>query len=159
MSFRIETIDEKATEYVARHMRQKDHDEVFACRWNDEVDRLVEDSCWFKELAWNAFYKDEPVAALGLSPVRPGVYTCWLYATDKFDKISISLTKFAKSVMIPAMIERHAHRVYCYSMEGHDQAQRWLDHLGVKREHEAKGYGRAGETFFCHVWRPQHVQS
>lgn len=161
--FRTAPIDETATEYVVRNMRAKDWEEIAACRWGEDPEEimvdLVADCCQTKFLNWNAFLNDEPVAALGLHPVRPGVWQCWMFATDKFEAIGISLTKFAKYTMIRAMVDLKAHRVFCHTMKGHDQAQRWLTHLGVLRESELKGHGRGGEDFYCHVWRPENVHA
>lgn len=37
-------------------------------------------------------------------------------------------------------------------MDGHIEAQEWLETLGAKREGTLKRYGRDGEDFHVYVW-------
>lgn len=46
-----------------------------------------------------------------------------------------------------------AHRLECRSMDGHTEAQAWLECLGAHREGTLKAYGSGGEDFHCYVWR------
>ena len=48
--------------------------------------------------------------------------------------------------------EGGAHRLECRSMEGHVEAQRWLETIGATREATLHGYGREGEDFHVYTW-------
>ncbi len=144
--------------HVATHMRDWDRKEIFATRWNDDVNDLAEDCCMVGSFAWVVYGETEPVALVGAHPVHPGVWGVWMFATDNFHQVSISLTKFVKRVMIPALVKAGAHRAECKSMEGHEEAHKWLEFLGAKRESTLKEFGKDGQDFHTYVWRREDVR-
>lgn len=136
---------------VALRMREWDQREIFACRWNDNPADLARDCTAFPDFCWVAG-EERPIAVIGAQPMRPGVWCVFMFATDDFLKIRFSMTRFVKRVMVPALVQSGAHRAECHSMEGHTEAQAWLQALGAVRECTLVGYGRNGENFASFVW-------
>lgn len=144
---------------VATRMRPEDAREIFACRWNDRLEDLALDALSCAPLAWEASFGGEPVAAYGVAQMRPGVVGVWLYATEKWPKVALSVTRHAKKAIHPALIEAGIHRAECHSIEGHDVAHLWLTRaLGMIKEAVHPGFGRRAETFFTFAWTARNVQ-
>lgn len=134
---------------IAENMRLWDRAEIFATRWDNSPENLARDAMASYEFGWIAYHKDHPVCAIGGIPTHPGVWSVWMFATPEFDKIKVSLTKFAVRQLKPVLMDV-AHRVECRSMEGHQDAQKWLEFLGMSQEAVIPKYGRNGETFFLY---------
>jgi len=137
--------------FVATNMRDWDKTEIYATRWNDDPADIATDSCECGDFAWIA-YNPEPVAIIGAVPIHPGVWSVFMFATDKFSNIAISLTKYAKRVIIPSLANAGAHRLECKSMEGHTVAQKWLEFIGARPETVLENYGRNGEDFILYKY-------
>lgn len=88
-----------------------------------------------------------PIAVIGATEQWPGVWTCWMLATDRFNEIGKELTRWVKRAMIPHLVEQGAHRIDAYSIDGHDTAHRWLRFCGAVQEARLRRYGRNGEDF------------
>lgn len=143
--------------YVVRNMREWDKREIYATQPDNDPLKVVDISMSCATVP-GAIAKiaslDRPIAAFGFTPLWPGVYNVWCFATDEFQQIGFPLTKFLKGGIIPAMLEGHFHRAECRSIEGHVEAHEWLSFLGAKREGEPlRDYGRNRETFHVYAWR------
>jgi RimJ/RimL family protein N-acetyltransferase len=137
---------------VAFRMRERDRREIFANRWDDDPLSVANDAVkmgW--QVGWTAGLED-PIAAFGCLQMWPGVWSMWLFATDNFRQIRISMTRLIVRDIVPMLFDAGAHRLEARSMEGHHEAQRWLEVIGAKREATLKGYGRAGEDFHVYAW-------
>jgi hypothetical protein len=139
---------------VAANMREWDRREIFATRHDSSVAQLAEDALACGPVSWVAGQGDTPIAAFGCAPMWRGVWSMWLFATDDFGRIGISVTKLVVRSIIPMMFDAGAHRLEARSMEGHVDAQRWLEVIGAKREATLRGYGRDGDTFHVYAWLP-----
>ena len=137
--------------HVATNMREADHHEIFATRWDNDPLPIVNACLMCGDISWVAA-KDEPIAVIGAIPIHPGVWQAFLFATDRFNEISLSLTTWVKRVMMPTLFGLDIHRCECKSMASHAEAHRWLEYLGWKRESTIAGYGRGGEDFYYYVW-------
>ena len=62
------------------------------------------------------------------------------------------MTKLIVRHIVPMLWEVGAHRLEARSMEGHHDAQRWLEVIGARREGTLKGYGREGQDFHVYAW-------
>ena len=153
----LEPITLSGARHVATNMREWDRREIYAGRWADDPERLAVDCTLYGAFGWLALASSTPIAVVGATPVHPGVWNVFMFATDDFRLISISLTKFVARVMIPALVQTGAHRAECKSMEGHVDAHRWLEFLGAEREATHHEYGRGKETFHTYVWRHRNV--
>lgn len=132
-------------------MRAWDKREIYATRWTDDPVHLAADAASCAPMAW-IIGIDEPVVAIGARPIHPGVWSVFMFATDLWPSVALSTTRFVRRVMIPALRSTGAHRAECRSMEGHAQAQRWLERLGARREATLEGYGREGQNFHVYCW-------
>lgn len=137
--------------YVAQNMRDWDKREIYATRWREDPADVALDCMRVPDFAWT-IHLDKPVCAIGAVPMHPGVWSVWMFATDEFPKIGIYATKFVKRIMIPALTQTASHRAQCLSVEGHDEAQKWLRFLGAKPECRLREYGRNKEDFLLYVW-------
>lgn len=137
---------------IAENMREWDKREIYGTRFCEDPRGLVRDCLVFPEMGWIAGFGDEPVAAIGAVPCWPGVWSVWMFATPKINKIGLSLTKFVRYGMIPALLKVGCHRAECHSMRGHIEAQRWLELLGARRESLVPRYGKHAEDFFTYSW-------
>jgi hypothetical protein len=142
--------------YVTRHLREWDRKELFATRFDEDPDRLAMDVMGWGPLWWVAGGavdgRDKAIAVIGAREVWPGMWSVGMFATDDFPKIGLSLTRWVKRAMIPAVVRQGIRRGECRSIEGHAVAHRWLETLGAKRTGESTNYGKGGETFFTYAW-------
>ena len=137
--------------YVAAHMREWDRREIYASRWDDDPVALTESIMLMGAFSWICGL-DRPIAAIGAYPIYPGVWSCWMFATDEIKDIRVSLTRFVKRDMVNALLRAGAHRVECRSMEGHTDAHEWLKIMGVQYEATHPMAGKNGETFHTFAW-------
>jgi hypothetical protein len=93
------------------------------------------------------FCNGEPTTMGAAVEVWPGVISVLFFATDNFPRISIGLTCFLQRELVPRLLEAGVHRIQAVSMQGHDDAHRWLQVLGLKQEAVFPGFGKNGEDF------------
>lgn len=136
---------------VAEKMREADKREIYAMRWNESPAEVARDCALAGSFAWIAGL-ERPIAAIGATPLHPGVWSAWCFGTDEFPQIGYRLTRFVQRVMMPALVECGAHRAEAWSIEGHTEAQRWLELLGARRECTRQGFGKHGQDFHCYAW-------
>ena len=139
---------------VAQKMRDKDFNEISSLLYVDDRD----------ELAFNLSNKisnfetvyvvgdTEPVAIVSYIPVRPGVWSLGMFATDKFKSVGLYLTKRIIRDIIPVLDRAKAHRVEAFSIDGYDEVHDWLDFLGLQEECTLSKYGKNGEDFKVFSW-------
>lgn len=138
---------------VVEGMREWDRREIFANRFDDDPMAMARDAVAMgKDVGWIAGLEDRPIAAFGCFLMWPGVWSMWLFATDEFRHIGISMTKLIVRSILPMLWEAGAHRLEARSMEGHHDAQRWLKVIGATQEATLKGYGKGGEDFHVFAW-------
>ena len=142
----------KLVRHVARNLREWDRFEIFATRSDDDPDALAAAACATGPIAWVAGLDTTPIAAFGCAPMWSGVWSMWLFATDEFGRIGISVTRLVVRSIIPMMVQAGAHRLEARSMEGHTNAQAWLEVIGASREGTLRGYGRDGQDFHVYTW-------
>jgi hypothetical protein len=138
---------------VAQHMRASDRDEIFATRFDDDIAALIADLLMSDPLGAIIPAADgQAVAAIGASEMWPGNWAVWMFATDRWPDVARETTRFARSVLAPALRALGARRAECRSAWTHKVAHRWLVHLGAEVEAIYPAYGRAGETFVGFVF-------
>ena len=134
---------------VALEMRQRDYEEILCVTWSEGREELAEYlvHCLSDHENVYSFGDTEAVGVVSYIPLRPGVWSLGLFATDKFQKVSTFLTKRVIRDIIPALDNAKAHRVEAQSIDGYKQVHRWLEFIGLKKENVIPGFGRNGETF------------
>lgn len=148
----IHPINYGNTLYIAKRMRALDREEIFATRWNDSEESLCEEAVAVPGMSFIASKNGEPVAAGGAVPMHPNVWSMWMFATDKWGSVALTVTKFVKRWLIPAVEHTGAYRLECKSMGTHVVAHKWLDSLGATRESVLERYGKNGEDFYIFRW-------
>lgn len=152
MTVRLVTPTPKGMIHIAQNMRAPDREEIFATRWDDDPVSLALDSCAITEMSWMALLDDEPVAAIGATPLWPRCWSVWAFGTDKWDNVVLTLTKHVSRFMFPA-ITAIGLRAQCFTLSTHTQAHRWLEFCGMDREATLPNFGKNGETFYLYAWR------
>ena len=137
--------------FIASNMRQDDRREIFATRFNESNEDLARDAMMFYDSSF-LLHKERPICAIGAAQMHPNVWSVWMFATDEFDKIGLSATRFVRNIFIPELRKR-GHRAECKSWDGHKIAHKWLESLGAIRESELIDYGKNREKFYQYVWR------
>lgn len=99
-----------------------------------------------------AYAAGNPVAVGAMIEGRPNVMTLMFFATDTLADIALPLTRFIRSTVFPRYRDEGAHRIECISIDGYEEAHRWIEILGLKREAEFPAYGKNGETFHQFSW-------
>ena len=140
-------------DWVVRRMRQRDIQEIYATRWDDDPRRFVEDIMASGDFGWVAGTDDGlPVAAFGAVPLWNGVWDVWMFATDEWPRVALGVHRFIKKVMIPALEESGCHRAQCRSLATYTWSHRWLESLGAYKESELPHFGKEGELFYLYCW-------
>ena len=137
--------------YVAEKMREADRHEIFATKFHDSPLSLawecINSSASF---GWT-IGKDVPICAIGAHVLWPGVWSVWMFATDRFPEVGLFTTRFVKKRIIKALLPI-AHRAQCYSVADHVEAHKWLVKLGASKEAVIQNYGKNAETFYLFSW-------
>jgi hypothetical protein len=143
---------------IARNMRAGDAREIWATRWIESPEGLAADVMRAGEYGFVISLDEEPVAAIGAAPNWPNVWNVWMFSTDKWPKVALSVTKFVRRVMIPNLYKAGATRVHCMSIAGHSVAHRWLESLGAIKGNREPGWGKNGEDFFMFRWDRKTIE-
>ena len=140
---------------VAINMRERDFEEIDALRWSEGREELAQGLCNDLGSFQNVFVcgDDEgPIVVVCYVPLRKGVWSLGLFATDRFQKVGAFLTKRIIRDIIPSLNRANAHRVECQSICGYDEIHKWLKFLGLKEENVVRGLGKNGEDFKTFSW-------
>jgi hypothetical protein len=149
--------------HIVRNLRPRDRCEVFALRWDDDENHLVHDVCQIAGDLWRIWSWDgEPVAVMGVVPVRPGVVVSTAFGTDKWPAVVRPATRWVRDYLIPILKNSNFHRGEAYSLASPGNSRHWIELLGGEVEALLKGYGRGREDFLLYAWdltreRSSHV--
>lgn len=157
MTFRIGNFDMADCARVCSALRAEDRREISASRGELDVAgivRLVRDCERLQHYLVIAYDDDEPIAMMGGVPIHAGVFSGWMFATDRFPVIGLQMTKWAKNYYFAGLRAMGAHRVEAHSIEGHTKSHRWIEAIGAKREADVPRFGMNGENFirFAYLW-------
>jgi len=153
-------ISPHAAAHVLAHMREWDRREVMAMRWEEEPAAIAAELVARPGVGWIGWRGPEPVVLMGAVPLCPGVWSVYMVATDSFSHLRFSATRHARQVMMPVLLAAGAHRAECLSLDGHEDAQRWLESLGAHREGAPQvGRGKNGETYHLYAWTDRNVSA
>jgi hypothetical protein len=148
----VRPLTRDAVQKVAAAMRAPDRAEIFATRFDDDVAALAEDLIAGDPVgAVLAADDGTPIAVVGATEMWPGLWSMWMFATDRWPEIARAATRFAKREMWPALLALGLRRGECCSAAQHDMAHRWIRHLGGVQESIHPAFGKGGETFIGFV--------
>lgn len=139
--------------HVTLNMRAKDAEEIFATQWSDDREAFASSIMKCGGFGYVLHADDgEPVVAGGAVPIWPGVWSVWMFATNRFEEVAIATHRFAKKVFFPILNDVGYVRLECRSMASHTVAHRWLESLGGHREAVVSSYGKDGQNFILYCW-------
>lgn len=158
----VSPLHEGDVHYIVENMRAEDREEIYATRWSESVEDLVADC-----MRWGAVPKsftaimglERPIAILGAIETWPGVWTVWLFATDEFQRIRFSMTRYVRKTFIPFLIERGMHLAFCRSIASHTRNHEWLYEMGARQDatRPARGWGKNREDFLQFEWHREDL--
>lgn len=153
-----DSITPDSARYIIKHLRQRDREEIFAQRWNDDEEELLRFIMFgVGAMSWCWWRDGRPVSLQGAWPIRPGVWSCWAFGTDEWPRVVLSMTKHSRRFIIPALMRARFHRAEAAALATHTDSRRWIEALGARQESVLRGYGRRGEDFISYVWTPDDV--
>ena len=136
--------------YVARRMRPGDANEILPLLWGGAEDLALSASA--AHYARTAFYDGKPVAVVGGTQTHPACWQVFMFATNDWPRVALSVTRHVVREMLPAWYASGANRAECRSHAAYDWAHRWLEMMGASREAVIPEYGREAETYYQYVW-------
>jgi hypothetical protein len=154
MTATLATVTLAGALHIVANLREWDRREIFACKWSDDPELVANQVVNIPGPKWMALCDDRPAALMGCMPLWPGVFAPWCFGTDDFRRVSLLLTRLGRRAIIPGVRASGGHRMEAKSLDGHEDAQAWLERcFGFEREATHRGYGRAGETFHTYALR------
>lgn len=144
--------------FIARRMRALDAEEILPLIQTGKPEDLAAGMVAAGGIATVALSDGVPVAAYGAYLGRPQIWTVWMFATDRWPEVALSVTRDIRRNMMAAMLDGDAVRADCWSMEGHDMAHRWLEVLGAVREATVEDYGPTRKSFHCYSWTRSRLE-
>ena len=139
-------------------MRELDAEEILPLTWSGKPEDLAFAVIASGGIRNVALSGGEPVAAWGASQVKPLIWNVWMFSTDRWPEVALTVTRNIRKVMMPSMIDSGGVRADCWSMEGHSIAHRWLEVLGAVREASVEDYGPTRKTFHCYSWTRSRLE-
>jgi hypothetical protein len=139
--------------HIVRNLRERDRREIFALRWNDDEEALINEICHVAGAMWKVWSWDhEPVAVNGVVPIRPGVVTACACGTDKWKYTLRAMTHWSRTWVIPALRASHYHRGEAHVLAANTDSRRWIESLGGQVECLLKNYGKDREDYLLYAW-------
>lgn len=140
--------------YAAQHMRARDREEFKATRFDtdDFAADVAEGACYVPDMGWEFCIDGVVIGVVGVRPLWPTVWYAWMYATDDYDKVILTMTKWIRRVIIPMLWNGGARRVETKSLAKNTEAHKWLEFMGAVLEAPLEAYGKNGEDFVVHKW-------
>jgi hypothetical protein len=149
--------------HITSNLRARDFDEISATRFvpsrQEFAQRLAEEATYSGNFRWIAYRDGIPVAAIGATPRWPHVWSVWAFGTTDWPRVVLSLTKHVRRVIIPALYATGARRADCMALSTHEDARRWLEHLGAAPEKTMDNWGKNGESFVLYCWAREHAKA
>lgn len=151
---KVPVTEDRLRDVVSR-MRARDAAEIYALRWTDDPEEVVQallplcgDTCWVWE-------RDGiPVSVQGVIPSWPGVWSMFAFGTDEWPRVLLDMTRHAERFIKPMLRRAKARRVECRALASHTDSRRWIEALGAHAECVLQHCGRNDETFINYVWFP-----
>jgi hypothetical protein len=144
--------------HVCENLRPRDHEEIFALRWDDNLRTLAAEIYQLRNpLVFMHLRDGVPAAIQGVAPLWPHVWTVFAFGTDQFQSVLLSMTKCARRIIIPALLRADFHRAEARALASHTDARTWIEALGGRQEGILQAYGRNREDFVSYVWTPEDV--
>jgi hypothetical protein len=140
----------KAMDDAARH-------EMFACRFDDDLDAFATGYAHSLQMAIKAFAAfpgaDQPPAAIfGAWLVSPGVAELHKVSTPAWLTVARPVHRFIRRIVWPYVLVPNVHRAQARLWTGNVTGRRWCRSLGMTEESIERRAGKNGEDFVTCVW-------
>ena len=149
MTVKIEPAYYADVVYIARNMRAADKEEIYPHLFRPTPEDLAAMSHG-QRFCYAAFKDNIPVAAWGANERLPKVWQCWMFATDQWPDVALSVTKSIRREFSTEIAKTGAVRLDCWSADGHNVAHRWLETIGFIREATCEDYSADRQTYHCY---------
>ena len=143
---------------IARNLRELDAEEIWPVTHAQTPEALALATVAGNALKYVARYGEASVATWGASEVRPRVASVWMFATDKWPKVALSVTRHINRTVMPILISSGCVRAECWSHNNHHVAHRWLELLGATREATVEDYGQNRVPYHCYSWTQTRLE-
>ena len=144
--------------YVARNMRACDAEEIWPITIVKTPETLAFGTVSGVGYKFVVGSGGVPVATWGASPIRPGVVTVWMFATDRWPQVALTVTRHIRKELMPALIDAGYVRAECWSHANHHVAHKWLEILGAIREATVEDYGPNRVPYHCYSWTRSRLE-
>lgn len=141
MSINDATLEDLA--YIGSWLCDEDRQEMALTRDTRDYLKLARDaldSAVCKVVLVNA----EPVFAFG-AKVEGQSASVWGFKTEKGWNSILTVTRYIKRTMIPALRDRGVRQAICLVHPDNRRSCKWLAHLGFRSEATLQGFGSHGE--------------
>lgn len=150
MPLKVVEADPDLIAAVALAMRDEDARDGMALSWAQDRAELAAALIRLRTAlpGWTwVLGDDDPIAAIGVTELWPGVGQAWLCATDAWPRIAPAAARWVRRVMIPKMMGTRLHRLDTVARSDRAVAHRWLRWIGFRPAGALPSYGRAREDF------------
>lgn len=158
MSVRLSAPNMLALAYICHRLRPEDAEECLngAAATPDDLAAMT----WraHSDLCRIAWFEGAPVAMIGAAPLHPTRWVAYAFGTEQWDRVVLTLTKYARRVMAPELLARGVRRLECSSHERHTKAHGWLKRLGATPEGMQPAVGRDGSAYITFRWLSEDVR-
>lgn len=94
-----------------------------------------------------------PQALIAFHALTPATLAVSLMATERWPAVARRVFRWGHVTARPFLLARGFLRAECRTMEGHDDAIRFLERLGFVHECHVPVFGATGATFIQYAWR------
>lgn len=144
--------------YVARRMRASDAEEIWPITIAKTPEALALGAVYGVGYKFVVGSGAVPVATWGASPTRPGVVSVWMFATDRWPEVALTVTRHIRRELMSTLIDAGYVRAECWSHANHHVAHKWLEILGAIREATVEDYGPNRVPYHCYSWTRSRLE-
>ena len=144
--------------YVARRMRASDAEEIWPITIAKTPEALALGAVYGVGYKFVVGSGAVPVATWGASPTRPGVVSVWMFATDRWPEVALTVTRHIRRELMSTLIDAGYVRAECWSHANHHVAHKWLEILGAIKEATVEDYGPNRVPYHCYSWTRSRLE-
>lgn len=132
-------------------LRARDVEELHECGMTPEAVALALQAPAVEFKLWRSLHG--PAAFVAFHAITPRALQISMLATDDWPFVARDVYRWGVRECRPRLLALGFTRAECRTMDGHDDAIRFLDRLGFRPECRLPGYGSSGRTFIQYAWR------
>ena len=142
--------------YLVRNMRERDRHEIFCT--TDETEEDLAARIWSlreRGVSFVAYTADGiPAGAFGAYRAYGGVFSLWMFGTDRWPEVRLGVTRFGIKEVIPFLFNNLGMTLgQCNSLADYPEIHKWLKLLGAQEDCVLHRIGKNGEDFRRFIWK------